>query len=233
MPTIKINGVNVEVEEGMTILEACKFYGIDVPTLCYLEGLSPWGGCRLCVVEITDGKKSTLVTACTYPINDGLTVRTHSKKVMQARKIVIELLLARCSSSKTIQDLASKYGVQKVRFKLKHDDCILCGLCIRMCKEQMGSGAIDFINRGQDIKITTPFDIKSDTCRTCGGCIYICPACQSRCEGPDATEAVCGRCLNISPSCLEHYDDAQCFMSETGCGTCVREPKKKADVKEV
>ncbi len=141
--------------------------------------------------------------------------------------------MARCSSSKTIQDLASKYGVQKVRFELKHDDCILCGLCVRMCREQMRSGAIDFINRGKDIKITTPFDIKSELCRTCGGCIYICPACQSRCEGPDATEAVCGRCLNISPTCLENYDDAQCFMSESGCGTCVREPKKKVKVKEV
>ncbi len=234
MITLKINGLEVQAEEGWSILDACKFYGIDVPTLCYHEGLTPYGACRLCIVELSERKKIKLVSSCTYPVQEGLTVRTHSGRVIKARKMVIELMLARCSNSKIIQDLASKYGVQKVRFKLKNDDCILCGLCVRVCKEQMMAGAIDFVNRGSDIKITTPFDDKSDVCRTCGACMYICPICQLRCQGPEPPGAVCGGCLNLTPTCLDHYDDAQCFMIESGCGTCVREPiKKEIEEKEV
>jgi ferredoxin len=137
--------------------------------------------------------------------------------------MLVELLLAKCPSSKTLQDLAAKMDVQKVRFPIKYEDCILCGLCVRMCEEQMMAKAIGFVSRGTDRKITTPFDIKSDECRTCGACLYICPVCQLRCQGPEAPGAVCGACLNLTPTCLEHYDDAQCFMSELACGTCVRE----------
>lgn len=234
MITLKINGLEVQVDEGCTILDACKFYGIDVPTLCHHDGLTPYGACRLCLVEIGEGKKTKLVTSCTYPAQEGLIARTHSRRVLKARKMVIELMLARCPSSKTIQDLAAKYGVQEVRFELKHDDCILCGLCVRMCKEQMMAGAIDFVNRGSDIKITTPFDMKSDVCRTCGACMYICPCCQLRCQGPEPPGAICGGCSTLTPTCLDHYDDAQCFMSESACGTCVREPiNKELEEKEV
>lgn len=226
MITLRINGIEVKAEEGWSILETSRFYGMDIPTLCHHEGLTPYGACRLCLVEIGEGNNAKLVSSCTYPALDGLTIRTHSRRVINARKMVIELMLARCPSSKIIQDLASKYGVQKVRFKPKHDDCILCGLCIRMCKEQMMAGAIDFVNRGSDIKITTPFNMKSDVCRTCGACMYICPACQLRCQGPEPPGAVCGSCLNLTPTCIDYYDDAQCFMSESACGTCVRETKK-------
>lgn len=227
---MRIDDLDVAAEEGQTVLEVANFYGIDIPTLCWDAGLTPYGGCRLCLVEIGEGKASKLVTACTYPATEGLCVRTHSRRVVAARKMVIELLLARCSSSKELQDLASQYGVSQVRFSPKNDDCILCGLCVRMCKEQMMAEAIGFVDRGHDMAITTPFDEKSDLCRRCGACMYICPACQARCQGPDAKEAVCNSCLNMEPSCLEYYDDAQCFMSESACGTCVRE-KKKEEVK--
>ena len=141
--------------------------------------------------------------------------------------MIIELMIARCPNSKTVQDLAAEYDVQRVRFTLKHEDCILCGLCVRMCKEQMMAGAIDFVGRGKDRRITTAFDEKSDDCRFCGGCMYICPICELRCQGPEPPGAICGGCLNMAPTCLDHYDDAQCFMAETGCGTCVREPAKE------
>jgi len=227
MVTLRLNGIEVQAEEGWTILDTTNFYGIDIPTLCHHEGLSDYGACRLCIVEISDGKNTKFVSSCTYPATEGLKVRTHSKKVVGYRKLIIELMLARCPSSKTIQDLASKYGVTKVRFRLKNDDCILCGLCVRMCREQMMAGAIDFVNRGKDRKITTPFDMKSDVCRTCGACMYICPACQLRCQGPEPPGAVCGACANLTPTCLDFYDDAQCFMSESSCGTCIRERVKK------
>ena len=111
MITIRINGAEVSVEEGMTLLEAAQFLGFPIPTLCHMEGLSPYGACRLCVVEIGEGSKAKLVTSCTYPVKEGLHVRTASSRVMQARKMVLELLLASCPQSKTIQDLASAYEV--------------------------------------------------------------------------------------------------------------------------
>ncbi|UCH89171.1 MAG: (2Fe-2S)-binding protein [Thermoplasmata archaeon] len=227
MINLRIDGLDVQAEDGWTILETCQFYGIDIPTLCYDHGLSPYGACRLCLVEIGEGKNAKLVSSCTYPALEGLKVKSHSNRIIKARKIVIELMIARCPNSKTLQDLASKYNVQKIRFKIKHEDCLLCGLCVRMCKEQMMSGAIDFIGRGKDRRITTAFDEKSDLCRTCGGCMYICPICELRCQGPDPPGAVCGSCLEMSPTCLDFSSEAQCFMVESGCGTCVRNPIKK------
>lgn len=228
MLKLKINGVEVQAEEDWTLLEAIRFYGINIPTICHLDGLTPYGVCRLCVVEIGKGDRAKLVTSCTHPLKEGLEVRTHSNRVTRTRKMLVELLLSKCPSSKILQDLAAKFNIQKVRFEVQHEDCILCGLCVRMCKEQMGSGAIGFVGRGTDRKITTPFDIKSDICRQCGGCIYICPACQLRCQGPEAPGPVCGACQPLQPSCLDYYDDVQCFMSETACGTCVNEKTSKA-----
>lgn len=224
MVRLTINGLDVEVEEGWTILEAARFFGLEIPTLCYNEGLSPYGACRLCLVEIGEIGKSKLVSSCTYPVEEGLVVRTDTKKVLEARKMNIELMLSIAPYSKTIQDLASKFGVTEVRFKLRNEECVLCGLCVRMCKEQMDGKAIGFVNRGIDMRITTPFDIKSEECRLCGGCIYICPACQLRCQGPDAETAVCNACLTMDPTCVEVYDELQCWMYDAGrCGTCVRE----------
>ena len=181
MINLRIDGLDVQAEEGWTILETAKFYGIDIPTLCHDDGLTPYGACRLCIVEVGEGKNAKLVSSCTSPAQEGLRVRTHSRRVMIARKMIIELMIARCPNSKTVQDLAVEYDVQRVRFKLKHEDCILCGLCVRMCKEQMMAGAIDFVGRGKDRRITTAFDEKSDDCRFCGGCMYICPICERRC----------------------------------------------------
>ena len=94
MVTFKLNGLEVQAEEGTTILEVCKFYGIDIPTLCYYEGLEPYGGCRLCLVEIGEGDRTKIVSSCTYRVEEGLTVRTNTKRVVKARKMMIELLLA-------------------------------------------------------------------------------------------------------------------------------------------
>lgn len=224
MVDLKIDGIPVEIEEGWTVLEAARFLGIDIPTLCYHDGLSTWGGCRLCVVEIGEGDDAKLVSACTYPVEEGLVVRTASKRVVQARKVLVELLLASCPSSKTIQDLAAKMSVRNTRFSPDWDKCIYCGLCVRICAEQMDAGAIGFIDRGADLKINTPFNMKSEVCRTCGACMYICPTCQLRCQGPEPPGVVCGGCLTLEPTCLSLYDDYQCYMGLKGvCGTCIRE----------
>ncbi|MFA5400703.1 MAG: 2Fe-2S iron-sulfur cluster-binding protein [Dehalococcoidia bacterium] len=227
MITLRLNGADVRAEDWWSVLETAQFYGIEIPTLCHHEGLSPWGGCRLCIVEIGEGDNTRLVSSCTYPATEGLTVRTHSRKVIAARKMLVELLLSTCPSSKTIQDLASSLGVQKVRFKVEHEDCVYCGLCVRMCAEQMNGRAIGFVNRGGKLRITTPFDRRSDVCRLCGACMYICPACQLRCQGPDAPGVICGSCLQLQPTCTEYYPDQMCYMGAAGdCGTCVREAGK-------
>jgi bidirectional [NiFe] hydrogenase diaphorase subunit len=230
MVSFTLNGLEVQVEEGYTVLEACRFYGIEIPTLCYNEGLQPYGGCRLCLVEIGTGENSKLVSSCTYPVEEGMKVRTNTKRVVNARKMMIELLVSICPQSKTIQDLASKFHVTKVRFPVRNDDCVLCGLCVRMCKEQMQSGAIGFAERGFKKKIVTPFNAKSEQCRLCGGCMYVCPACQMRCQGPDASTDLCSGCLSLEPTCIETHDDYQCWMGTTGdCGTCEGRPDQKKD----
>jgi NADH dehydrogenase/NADH:ubiquinone oxidoreductase subunit G len=224
MITFRMNGLEVKVEEGSTLLDAAKFYGLEIPTLCHHEGLTPFGGCRLCVVEIGEGLRTKLVSACTYPAEEGLVVRTDSKRVWASRRMMIELMLAMAPGSKVLQDLASQFGVTRVRFTPRNEECVLCGLCTRICAEQMDARAIGFQQRGHKRKISTPFDMRSEECRTCGACIYICPVCQLRCQGPNAETVLCNGCLTMDPSCLDHYEDLQCWMYDAGrCGTCVRE----------
>jgi bidirectional [NiFe] hydrogenase diaphorase subunit len=220
MVTLYINGLKVSVEKGTTLLEAAQFLGFPIPTLCHVEGLSPYGACRLCVVEIGEGPRAKLVSSCTYPAEEGLKVRTASERVVRARKMVLELLLASCPQSKTIQDLAAAHDIRQQRFKQEYEDCILCGLCVRMCEEQMMAKAIGFRGRGQNRSIGTPFDITSDVCRQCGGCMYICPACSLRCTYNEPEKAICGGCANLSPSCLEKekFDDMMCYMDP--CVAC-------------
>jgi NADH dehydrogenase/NADH:ubiquinone oxidoreductase subunit G len=226
MITFRMNGLEVKAEEGWNLLETAKFYGLAIPTLCHHEGLTEFGGCRLCVVEIGEGLRSKLVSACTYPVEEGLVVRTDTTRVWAARRMMIELMLAMAPGSKVLQDLASKFNVTRVRFALRDGECVLCGLCTRICAEQMDAAAIGFQHRGHKRKISTPFDARSEVCRLCGACMYICPACQLRCQGPDADTAICNGCLTMEPSCLDHYDDLQCWMYDAGrCGTCVQDKK--------
>ncbi len=228
MINLKMNGVDISVEKGTTLLEAARFYGFPVPTLCHMEGLSPYGACRLCVVEIGEGGKAKLVASCTYPAEEGLAVRTGSSRVVEARKVIIELLLASCPQSKTIQDLASAHGVRQQRFRQEYEDCILCGRCVRVCKEQMMAGAIGFSGRGEKRALGSPFDRKSEICRTCGACMYVCPACQLRCTYQDPEKAVCGGCANLEAPCLEKapFDDRMCFLEP--CVACeIRKDARK------
>lgn len=220
MPKLTINGLDVNAEPGTTLLEAARFLGFPIPTLCHMDGLTPYGACRLCVVEIGEGPRARLVSSCTYPAEEGLKVRTSSARVVRARRMIIELHLASCPDSKVIQDLASAHGVRQVRFRQEHETCILCGRCVRMCAEQMMAHAIGFRGRGERRSVGTPFDERSEACRTCGGCMYVCPACQLRCTYQDRDRAVCGGCANLQPPCLEKpkFDDLMCYMEP--CVAC-------------
>jgi NADH dehydrogenase/NADH:ubiquinone oxidoreductase subunit G len=220
MITLTINGLTVEAEKRSTLLEVAQFYGFPIPTLCHMEGLSPYGACRLCLVEIGEGARSRLVSSCTYRVEEGLKVRTASSRVVRTRKMVLELLLGSCPQSKTIQDLAAAHAVGQQRFRQEYEDCILCGLCVRICEQQMMAKAIGFRGRGEYRTIGAPFDIKSDACRLCGACMYVCPACELRCTYTEPDKAICGGCANLSPPCVhaEKFDDMMCFMKP--CVAC-------------
>lgn len=173
---LTINGKKVSAEPGMTIYQAARQEDIFIPTLCHHEALSPMGACRICVVEIKKGSRVKIVTSCNYPVEEGIEVQTDSERVLKNRKMVMELLLARCPDAEVIKDLAGKLGIEKSRFTVdRKDDCILCGLCVRVCEEVVGVGAIGFMNRGKDSVIGTPFSRQSDVCIGCGACVTICP----------------------------------------------------------
>ncbi|MGQ9508696.1 MAG: 2Fe-2S iron-sulfur cluster-binding protein [Thermodesulfobacteriota bacterium] len=177
MITLTINGVKVKAKENSTILEICRRKKIPIPTLCYHPDLTPQGACRLCIVEIMKDGKRRMVTACNYPAQSGIEVWTHSEAVLRLRRLLVELLLARCPEVKKLKQLAHELGVKESRFETKDptNKCILCGLCIRTCREVVGINAIGFSQRGTSKKISTPFGIDSDRCIACGACEFICP----------------------------------------------------------
>jgi bidirectional [NiFe] hydrogenase diaphorase subunit len=177
MVHLTINGKKVKAKENTTLLELCRKMSIHIPTLCYHPDLAPHGSCRLCTVEVCENGKIRMVTACNYPARQGIKVETHSVKVVQARRILVELLLARCPRVPFILDLAQELGVERSLFKTEtpENDCILCGLCVRTCDEIVGVNAIGFSKRGTQKKIGTPFATDSDRCIACGACEYICP----------------------------------------------------------
>jgi glycine cleavage system H lipoate-binding protein/ferredoxin len=177
MVTLTINGKKVKAKEGMSLLEICRKMSISIPTLCYHPDLAPHGSCRLCTVEIFEDGKARMVTSCNFPVRKGIKVETHSDKVVQARRVLVELLLARCPQVPFIQDFARQLGVKKTLFKTENpeNNCILCGLCVRTCDEIVGANAIGFSHRGTQKKIGTPFEIDSEQCLACGACEYVCP----------------------------------------------------------
>ena len=216
---ITIDGRSIDVEEGSTILEGARQFGIHIPTVCYMESLTPYGGCRVCVVEISNngGGKIFIDTSCTHEVREGIVVQTQSSRVIQARKMLAELLVASAPNVKIAQDIAARMGILKVRFPMEDQRCILCGLCIRMCYEQMGGRALGFAGRGMGRKVSMPFEVRPETCRLCRGCDFVCPGIIVPCQGVKEPGELCGRCTRLEemPSC--------CPMGTFGC-FCDRNP---------
>ena len=176
MITLTINGREIGAEEGWTVLKAAQNVGIEIPTLCYHEALSSSGACRLCSVEVTTKRgRNRVVASCLYPVEESLNVQTNSEKIKRLRKGLMELLLARCPSSEKIKDMARQMGVTEPRFRLEGEECILCGLCVKVCQEISEARAISAVNRGTKKEIAAPFYDLAETCIGCGGCAYVCP----------------------------------------------------------
>ena len=176
MITLTIDEREIGAEEGWTVLKAAQNVGIEIPTLCYHEALSPSGACRICSVEVITKKgRNRVVASCLYPVEEGLSVQTNSEKIQRLRRGLMELLLARCPSSEKIKDMARQMGVIVPRFRLEQEECILCGLCVRVCQEISEARAISTVNRGTKKEIAAPFYDLAETCIGCGGCAYVCP----------------------------------------------------------
>ena len=173
--TLSIDNKEVKAKEGMTVLEAARSVGIDIPTLCYHEKLAPYTACRICMVEVEAKGRTHLDTACSRPVEENLVVRTRSERIDRIRKTILELMLAHAPDSPTLQGLAQEYGADKDRFEKESSFCILCGLCVRYCAEVKKKNAIGFIDRGPRREIAFIPEIASKECWNCKECFPLCP----------------------------------------------------------
>ena len=172
---LQIDGKEVKAREGMTILEAAQSAEISIPTLCHHEKLEPYGGCRLCTVEVEIRGWTKLVAACLYPVEENLIVRTRTEKVDRIRKMILELLLAHAPDAFVLQDLAQEYGADRDRFEKEASFCIHCGLCVRYCAEVKKKYAVGFVDRGTRKEISFIPEIASKECWDCKECFPLCP----------------------------------------------------------
>lgn len=199
--TVTINGSEVSGSEGMTILELARENGIDIPTLCYYEGLAPIGACRVCVVEVEGSR--TLVASCHTPITPGMVIHTHSPKVIETRRVIVELLLASHPDVCIVCEKANACELRKVaadleiglpRFRLRRhyypiedenpyivrdmSKCILCRRCVVTCKNLKGEKMFSLAYRGFDSKVVYGCDqsVDREACRDCDDCIALCPS---------------------------------------------------------
>lgn len=233
---ITINGTAYAVREEKSVLEVAQREGIFIPTLCHHPALDSYGACRLCVVEVLAGGRPGITASCVLPVTDGLVVETDSPKVRQARKILLQLLLASCPGSAAVAELAASLGVTETPYEKDETDneCVLCGQCVRVC-EKIGARAIGFAFRGPKRKVTGPWDKTPDVCLACRACENVCPTGlikfaeeeQKICGEPWQSRAdivSCSRCGRpLSPQPLLAHVNEISGQEMTLCLTCRKE----------
>jgi len=201
MVTVTVDGRSVKVREQAYVLEACRLAGADVPTLCHHEAVEPYGACRLCMVEVTRpewGGHTRMVASCLYPVEDGLIVHTATEKVLDVRRVVIDLLLARCPNTPLVRQMARKLGVEETSYEKAAEptDCILCGLCTRVC-DAIGPAAISAVNRGIGREIAPPFKEPPPACIGCLACAEICPTGHIKYQTSDTSRTIWGKTFEM------------------------------------
>ena len=220
MIKVTINGKNYEAEKGEYILEVCRRNRILIPTLCHHEGLPGLGACRLCVVEVDEGRGNRVVISCVYPLSRDCKVSTESEKIKGIRKTLLSMLKTRAPAGDRLASLCQIYGVpEDNRFsppkpqkrggrtsglqipgspvfisekKRLASSCVLCGLCAQACAS-LGTGAISTVGRGVVKKISTPYDEPSADCTGCGSCAAVCPTKAIECTEARGTRSIWGR----------------------------------------
>ena len=209
--TLTIDGARIQAPRGTSVLDAALDYGICIPHLCHVRGLTPIGVCRLCIVEEIKDGKSKVTTSCTLEVEEGMEVLAHTEKILKARKNIAEMLVAEVPNSRATQDIAVRCGVKKVRYPFRSKDCVLCGRCVRACSELWQSKSLGFVGRGEERHVALPFDKRPEFCKRCNACIDLCPMTITPCPGPmkKGEEALCALC------------ESQLSMAEETPDTCV------------
>jgi bidirectional [NiFe] hydrogenase diaphorase subunit len=255
MATMEIDGRRVAFDSGDTVLAVARKNGIAIPTLCHHPGLASYGGCRLCVVDVTrpewEGWRR-LVTACEYAAEAGLVVVTNSERVVRARRTVVDLLLARCPSTPFVVELARTLGLSETSFAPRDepDDCILCGLCVRVCAA-VGADAIGSAGRGVDKQVGPPYAppnydrppglAPAADCVGCLCCAHICPTGHIRFTDDGAARTIWGRDFTVvrcagcgaplgTPAQLAHFAAKSGLAASyfERCDTCRKEETARA-----
>ncbi|HEO71494.1 MAG TPA: 2Fe-2S iron-sulfur cluster binding domain-containing protein [Candidatus Hydrogenedentes bacterium] len=165
---LEMNGKQVEAQEGMTLLNVARANGITIPTLCYNERLKPEGSCRMCMVEVDDGRRKRLVASCVYPAKEGIKVQTDTERVQKIRRMIVELLWP------SVPGLAEAYGITESRFVPKQTECCLCGLCARYCSEINNRQVAYFKGRGIERELAIAPGQEGE-CVYCRDCFDLCP----------------------------------------------------------
>jgi len=209
--TLTIDGAKVRTMQGTSVLDVALEYGICIPHLCHMPGLTAIGACRICIVEVVRHGRSKVTASCTLEAEEGMVILAHSEKILRARKNIAEMLVAEAPNSRAIQDVAVRCGVKNVRYPFENRDCVLCGKCVRACSELWRSKSLGFVGRGSERHVSLPFQKRPNYCKRCNACIDLCPMTVTPCPGPmkKGKEALCGLC------------ESQLSMTEEILDSCV------------
>ncbi len=194
--TINIDGANIRVARGSSVLDAALEHGVCIPHLCRVPYIADIGACRLCIVEHIVNGWPKITTSCTLLAQEGMVILSNTEKIRKLRRNIAELLVSEAPNSRAIQDIAVRCGVKEVRYPFRNSDCVLCGRCVRICTGHFGVKAIGFVGRGKDRRVESPFDLYSKLCNECGHCIDLCPMTVVPCDGfmKSGEERLCGNC---------------------------------------
>ncbi len=234
---LTIDGRKVEAREGESLLEVARRAGAEIPSLCHHPMISPYGACRLCLVEVTKGGRTKITTSCNYEVQAGIEVRTDTEAVRRHRKVVLELILPMAPDSTRVKGLARAHGIDTARFESKAvegrpKDCILCGLCARVCEEVTGACALSLTARGDRRRLEPPFGERvAASCVACGACAAVCPTGAVEMESAaidalrkrPATKRPCRYALmGMMPGalCPNDYDCALCEVDQRFVAAC-------------
>lgn len=224
MISATIDGKTIEVAPGTRILDAARQAGAFIPSLCNHEILEPYGACRICSVEIAEGKRRRVVTACNYPIHRPIEIFTKSERTLGTRRVILEMMLSRWPNVKIVRDLARHAGVTEPRFVHPQENpdpkaCILCGRCVQLCREGLWHGVLAFEGRGASRRVVMPFGEQAAHCVGCGACAALCPTGAIEMVDDPNHPADWGRIRRAGLVITREmilYDKEQCRMREVG-----------------